>query len=153
MNKTEALCHAWETLLKFTNYVVPVRNKSKKVLLAATDGDNFTLVSNDIQHFDDPPDDDDYNVAVPFLWPLFREPRYTYFRPVAGRVRDPCTDCCPKMSWESVREPNKVDAIQLAMKAAKLALDTEIETDECIRVEAVNFLAQMELFVTDDGSF
>ena len=153
MNKTEALSRAWETLLEFTKYVVPVRDKSKKVLLAAVDGDTFTLVSNDIQHFDDPPNKRDYHVAVPFLWPLFREPRYTYFRPVAGCIRDPCTDCCPKMSWESVREPNKVDAIQLAMKAAKLALNTEIKADECLRVEAVTFLAQMELFVTDDCSF
>ena len=147
MIKNAALNSAWEGLLAFTDGVVAVRNDEKKVLLAHVDGASFSLVANDIQHFDSIPDTSDYNVAVPWLWPLFREPGYDYLRPVAGRIRDPCTDCCPKLSWETIRDHHKRDAIQLATKAAKLALHTD-HADTATRVEAHNYLREMDRCAT-----
>tara|TARA_A200000159_G_C7254387_1_gene310236 strand:+ start:379 stop:825 length:447 start_codon:yes stop_codon:yes gene_type:complete len=148
MNENVTLSNAWEILLNFTEGVVAVRTPEKKVVLAHVDGAYFSLVAKDIQHLDAPPEMVDYNVAMPWMWALFREPHYTYLRCVAGRIRDPTVDCLPDMSWAPVHEHHKRDALQLATKAAKLTLRSDL-TAEATKTEAWNFLQEIERFMLE----
>ena len=128
----ESLNAIWSVLLDATDGVVPVRDADKVVKLAHVDGEYFSLVAARIEHLDSEPDICHYNVAVPWLWALFREPSYSFSRPVAGLIRDPSKDCCAELSWAKVESRHKKDAIQLAAKAANLTVSIGGATSETV---------------------
>ena len=144
--KKAGLDELWLSLLQMTDDVVAVHNSDDKVLLAYVEGATFTLVATNPERLDTIPDADDYNVAVPWYWPLFPDPYHSYVREVAGRIRDPTYDCCGELSWSPVRDHHKQDAIKLAINAARLTLSSR-QTEEATKTSAWKFLAEVEKFM------
>ena len=144
--KKSRLTQLWLSLLQMTDDVVAVHNSDGEVLLARVEGEIFTLVAAKPERLDATPDADDYNVAVPWYWPLFPDPFYNYNREVAGRIRDPTYDCCGELSWSPVSDSHKEDAIKLAINAARLTLSSS-QTKGATKTSAWNFLAEVDKFM------